>query len=782
MKRFSLPIRLKIPAAVIGFSLLMAVVILSLAYATVRTMATDNAREAMQRVSNSDRDAVEQWLQRAGADILSISANPTVAKSLGQLNSSLLELGQDPMAALRDAYVTRNPYPPAERFKLEKAEDKGGYHFRHAAVHGYFRAIIHSTGAYDVFLISVEGDVLYTYAKEADFATNLLSGPYASSELGLAFQRAVDLSAGETTLSDFAPYAPSNNAPAMFVATPVRDDYDTLVGVLAMQVPADRLDAILTDTGELGGFGQAYLVGSDGRARSPLPISKIGVQEAVLPLPHLNRSAYQPGTLLEDTPIQTGGVGLALSLPIEVPGIDWALVVEEDARDVMAGPQQFLQKVLLFSAGILALITLAGLWLAGSVTRPLARLSASISKVEAGNLAAGVSDLHRRDEVGAMARALDGLRSTLAAAKAEGDAQEAARNRRDTAVEAVRDALLHMSQGDLAGQISTPFPPELDSLRTDFNRAIAQISDTIAEVVSAAELIRSEADQLGGSASDLSRRTETQAATLEQSVAALDQLTQSVRSAAEAARSVEQIVLAARAEADQSAVVVNAAMSAMTEIETSSGHISQIIGVIDDIAFQTNLLALNAGVEAARAGDAGKGFAVVASEVRSLAQRSSSAAKEIKTLIATSGHQVGIGVERVGQTGLALTRIAGRVQEIATHIGGIASASGEQSAGLGEINTAMIQLDGVTQQNAAMVTNAETASQSLLQNAGQLQSLVSRFRTAGKPRRLPKGNAPGTPAAPALAEPALAPAAAVRPAHGRSGGAATASAAQWEDF
>ena len=200
-----------------------------------------------------------------------------------------------------------------------------------------------------------------------------------------------------------------------------------------------------------------------------------------------------------------------------------------------------------------------------------------------------------------------------------------------------------------------------------------------------------------------------------------------MKSAAEGAREVENIVRQARREAEESGAVVQGTVSAMTEIERSSDQISQIIGVIDDIAFQTNLLALNAGVETARAGDAGKGFAVVASEVRALAQRSSAAAKEIKTLIGTSTQHVGRGVDQVGCAGEALASIVNRVAHISTLVSDIAAGASEQSTGLAEINIGVTQLDQVTQQNAAMVEESTAASHSLHQEASDLAALVARF-------------------------------------------------------
>ena len=239
--------------------------------------------------------------------------------------------------------------------------------------------------------------------------------------------------------------------------------------------------------------------------------------------------------------------------------------------------------------------------------------------------------------------------------------------------------------------------------------------------------IRSASDEIATASDDLSRRTEQQAASLEETAAALDQITATVRRGAEGAKQATTAASGAKGDAVRSGEVMTDAVNAMGEIEQSSSQITQIIGVIDEIAFQTNLLALNAGVEAARAGDAGRGFAVVAQEVRALAQRSAAAAKEIETLIANSSAQVQRGVRLVGDTGQALSAIVAKVTEIDALIAEIAQSSEEQATGLAQVNTAVNQMDQVTQQNAAMVEEATAASSSLKSEALELANLVGRF-------------------------------------------------------
>src|SRR5690606_27104050 len=273
-------------------------------------------------------------------------------------------------------------------------------------------------------------------------------------------------------------------------------------------------------------------------------------------------------------------------------------------------------------------------------------------------------------------------------------------------------------------------------------------------------------------AQDMSNRTETQAATLEETAAALDEMTASVQSTAANAADADKAMGESGRQAQEGGQVVRRAISAMEAIEQSSRQITRITDVIDDIAFQTNLLALNAGVEAARAGDAGKGFAVVASEVRSLAQRASESAKEIKRLISQSTEQVESGSALVHATGQALDEMISRIGNVTTLIADIANSAREQSLGLSEINTGVKQLDEVTQRNAAVVVQSTTSAEALHDDAQRLAEGLSQFRLAA-------GQV--VPMSVRVAAPAPAPASEPAPAVRRTG-TDGGSLAQWEDF
>jgi methyl-accepting chemotaxis protein len=392
-----------------------------------------------------------------------------------------------------------------------------------------------------------------------------------------------------------------------------------------------------------------------------------------------------------------------------------------------------------------------------TVLSPIKQLASDMNQLAAGNIDLQLKGAERRDEIGAIGRAVRGFQEVIVAkAEAEAEAAEARRRvaadaeRREQAERQARAeaqaavvadlavGLAELADGNLTGRLRA-FPQDYKKLEDDFNAAIAKLQDAITVIAENGQGIRSGTGEISQAADNLSKRTEQQAASLEETAAALDEITATVRKTATGANHARQVVSTAKSEAEQSGIVVRNAVAAMSEIEKSSTQISQIIGVIDEIAFQTNLLALNAGVEAARAGEAGRGFAVVASEVRALAQRSAEAAKEIKALIQASTSQVSSGVDLVGQAGKALDRIALQVTELNGLVAEIAASAQEQSTALAEVNTAVNQMDQVTQQNAAMVEETTAASHSLAQEAERLSSLVGQFRTGHEsaPRAAP---------------------------------------------
>ncbi|HBF28215.1 methyl-accepting chemotaxis protein [Rhizobium sp.] len=426
---------------------------------------------------------------------------------------------------------------------------------------------------------------------------------------------------------------------------------------------------------------------------------------------------------------------------------DLSSAVNKKSDDLTAATSSTVVVTLVGVLGGLVLVLLVGFFAIRSwLVLPIRGLAGTMGTLAGGDLSAVVDGAARRDEVGTMAKAVqvfkdNGLRTReleQEAAKArsmsEVERERVAEVDRKRAAEMAKatsglgEGLQHLSNGNLTFELREPFAAEFEGLRTDFNNTVERLRETLSAVTVSTASIDGGSRELSESANDLSKRTEQQAAALEETAAALDQITTNVSNSSKRTEEARSVAIEANHAAQQSGQVVASAVNAMQRIEQSSNQISNIIGVIDEIAFQTNLLALNAGVEAARAGEAGKGFAVVAQEVRELAQRSAAAAKEIKDLIRNSATEVESGVKLVTATGEALKVIEGHVVSINTQLDAIATSAKEQSVGLAEVNTAVNQMDQVTQQNAAMVEEATAASTSLASESDKLRQLISQFQ------------------------------------------------------
>lgn len=285
------------------------------------------------------------------------------------------------------------------------------------------------------------------------------------------------------------------------------------------------------------------------------------------------------------------------------------------------------------------------------------------------------------------------------------------------------------AEGDLTKRTTITSQDELGQLGQAINAMLDNIANVVGEVRQAAEHVSTASNEITQGNEDLSQRTSAQAGALEETSASMEEMTSTIKQNADNAKQANQLAVTAREVAEKGGVVTEKAVSAMNEINKSSKKIADIINVIDEIAFQTNLLALNAAVEAARAGEQGRGFAVVASEVRNLAQRSATAAKEIKTLINESVEKVGDGSQLVNQSGQTLAEIVDSVKRVTDIIAEISAASQEQASGIDQVNKAVMQMDQSTQQNAALVEEATSASQSMKQQAGTLLEQVAFFKT-----------------------------------------------------
>ncbi len=428
-------------------------------------------------------------------------------------------------------------------------------------------------------------------------------------------------------------------------------------------------------------------------------------------------------------------------------------------------------------ATLILLGTLGGIYLfmVRLVARPVGQITTAIQDLAEGRLAGALQVADTQDEVGALGRAMRALQGQLA------QAEQSKAEQVELIVSTLGAALAQFKEGDLAARVTAALEGPFARLKTDFNAMASELEQVIGSVAGTATGVQTGSTEIRAASDDLASRTEQQAVNLESAANAMREVTAKVEQSAHNAGAVRETIVRATERANAGGDVVKRAVGAMDSIVDSSKQITQIIDLIDGIAFQTNLLALNAGVEAARAGEAGRGFAVVANEVRALAQRSAEAARDIKGLISGSAQHVEMGVHLVGQTGEALDAIITQVAEIGTLVEGIATAAVDQAASISKVNVTMGELDRMTQQNAAMVEESAAASRNLSGQAANLANLVTRFRGSGITASATSYAAPVAPrAAPAPLAPQPRPIAAAAPVRGNL--AVAVDEDNWSEF
>ncbi|MEZ5649190.1 MAG: methyl-accepting chemotaxis protein [Burkholderiaceae bacterium] len=574
----------------------------------------------------------------------------------------------DPVtAAAQYLFIVRNPNPLGKKDALDNPADVfAQYNMVHANYQKHFREFIKRFGYYDLFLVDAKTErVVYSVFKELDFATDLKHGPYSSSGLAEVSRKAIET--GKTSFVDYASYMPSYDAPASFVASPIRKGKE-IVGTLVFQMPVDRINAVLQEYGGLGETGDSVLTGADGLLRSQARHAKGNTILVERLDPQLAAPAIdgRSGTTIHTNP--DGEQELFSYQPVRAGDINWALLTHIDVDEVMASERAIEKHGLMFVAAAIFAAALVAIWWAGRLTRRLGGAPDEIVRVTeriAGGHLRHVPQTDREHMTGAM----------LAMAEMENRLHDVLSNAKRTAI---------------------------------------QVDAGTAEIAAGNQ--------------GLSVRTEEQASALQETAAATEQITATVRQNAEHSTQANQLAQSASAQAAHGGDVVAEAVRAMAGIDASSERIVNIIGVIDEIAFQTNLLALNASVEAARAGEQGRGFAVVANEVRTLAGRSAKAAQEIRDLIQESVVQVREGTSLVRRSGEALDAIVREVSLTGQLVNDICQASQEQSSGIDQINAALGDMDANTQQNAALVEEAAATAHAMHELAGRLGEMLSFFK------------------------------------------------------
>lgn len=848
------------------------------------------AQHDMKQVSVEASKTLKTYLESIKQDLLASSKSTVTAQILTAFNDGWNNIATDQKTYLQNQYIKKNPNPLGQKDKMMSANDGSYYSDVHKAYHSQFLAQKDAKGYYDIFLFNAEGDVIYSVFKEADYATNMNDGKWASTDLATVFKEARDAGSPDfISFKDFAPYGPSANAPASFIAAPIYNEANEFIGAIAYQMPVDNFNAVFNMQDPKM---TSYLVGTDNLLRSDNPKTE-GINDILTTSAPLENISSYAGQVLENQKGLAFEEAIYAIEPLNFGGTEWYSVVEMDNNYINSKIDGLQLWTMALSILSVVLVAIGGLFATKRVSQPIGDLSETVEKIaqgysvdipyrdygdEIGSLARSMTAIHQRAvESARIQTAVEEARSSMMIADIEGKViynnktianklqdsrkylnlhmpridvddltksylsdfhgengeqintllqnlkepyiselqfdnryfdsvirpvydksgnhlgfvsewrektgevlaeQEKIRIRaNEESIEAqiseviqnaacgnfkskldiqsndrafiksvseginqicgavddffqeLNSTVSSFAEGDLTKSLKGTYSGQFEEVKGNLNGSFQTLSSTIKQIATVGNGIRSASGDITQGADDLSGRTEAQAASIEETVATMEQISASVRNNANSAVQASNLAAETLTQAEEGSRVVSQAVDAMQSLENSSHRIAEIVSVIDSIASQTNLLALNAAVEAARAGEAGKGFAVVASEVRTLASRCSEAARDIRGLITGSNAQVTDGVKLVNATGSALRQIVESVNDVSQTIASISSASREQATGVEEISGAISQMDEMTQQNASLSDESASAARSLAKEAEQLAQLIRHFKT-----------------------------------------------------
>jgi len=744
----------------------------------------DEMEHRLEAISLGKAKQVSEYFATIKEDLLFFSHLPLTLKATVDFTDAYAGVDGDKTKVLQSAFIYDNPNPTGQKYLLDRPNDSLMYGYVHEVYHPVFRSLMEARDYYDIFLFNAEGDLIYSVYKELDYATNFSANgdEWASSDLGKTFQQSVGLKEGEISIFDFAPYGPSANAPAAFVGAPIYKNDGNVAGVIAFQMPVGRIDAIMGGTAGLGETGETLLVGSDGFLRA----DSVRTEENDVLVTHINdelaKSALD-GMKHQGTITDYGSYELfAISEPVDIPGLKWAVVAVQGTEEINA-PIVAMRNVMIVVGAIMVLVAgLIGVAFAKSISKPISILTSTMRRLVTGEYDLEVAGKTKSNELGEMARAVEVFRENgLKVAELTRENEISSERRlkeRSQMMQELQQAFGAVVDGATAGdfgkRVTAEFPDEelnalaaginnlvetvdrglsetghvlsalaktdltkrvdgtyegaFDKLKSDTNAVASNLTMIVGQLRGTSGALKTATGEILSGANDLSDRTTKQAATIEETSAAMEQLANTVMQNAERAKEARKHSQNVTNTAEQGGETMVQANTAMDQITESAAKISNIIGMIDDIAFQTNLLALNASVEAARAGEAGKGFAVVAIEVRRLAQSAAQASSEVKVLIEQSETEVSIGSKFVAEAAGQLTSMLEIARSSNKLIEQISIESQEQASSIDEVNMAVRQMDETTQHNAALVEETNAAIEQTESQANELDRIVGVFK------------------------------------------------------
>lgn len=730
-------IKFKIPLVSVVFLFVLNVLLVSLAAMQMQTALLEEAQNKLDLNRVAKAIEIEDYFSAIDKNLELTATNPNTVAAITDFVDGWSDFGEDPTSALQQIYITDNSFPEGEKHMLVAAGGGSYYSSIHTVFHPWFRALQDAHGYHDVFLFDLDGNMIYSVAKEFDFATNILSGRWRGSGLSRLVANVLGSTSNSTFFEDFSAYAPSNGAPASFIGRAVYDAEGTRVGVIAYQMPIDRLNDTMSERTGLGETGETYLVGDDNLMRtdgrfdegSTILKKKIDTESV--------RRALD-GEVATELSENSRGVRVVSSFqPIGFHSAHWALVAEIDESEMQAPIFDQIVTLMLTSLAIILLLAAAAYYVGVRLATPISKISDVAGALAGGDLDTEIPYSNKTDEVGELANSIVKFRDSVQEAedlRAQAEAADQERQELEK-LEEQRQHIRKIQQQERERQMEEQAAEQQRAQRIEladqFEEGVAGI---ITHVIAKVELLKQSANMVESSAQDTAKRSsesvgdskdagssvETVAVGAEEMQSSISSITTRVEQASENTRTANQAASEAAGQVDL--------------LDGVAQQVGAVVKLINEISEQTNLLALNATIEAARAGDAGKGFAVVASEVKNLASQTGNATQEIEAQIAAMQDAIRTAISSVRGVTDQISHIDEIAEEIASAVQQQLTATDEirSAASVAAEKTALVaeSIDSVglaAQANAQTMGSVEEAISELLQLATSLDHEVSSF-------------------------------------------------------
>jgi methyl-accepting chemotaxis protein len=709
-KLTNLKIAQKLPLSIVGCALIAALSVgVSSYFQAASTVETTT--DAKFDATLADRgEAFSRYLSSIEQDLAIMAESPLIQSAVVDFSRAWNTLGTNATGHLQDIYINSNPHPTGSKHLLDAGADGSFYSNLHAQYHPWVRTFLEQKGYYDIFLFDLKGNLIYSVFKELDYATNINSGEWKDSDLGVVFRETLSAADAATTpFTDFTPYAPSAGAPASFIARAVFDDTGKKIGVISFQMPIDVINKFMQSAVGLGETGEVLLVGEDRLMRADSRLS----ETSTLLVKWVDTPAIAEVFAGAETARSNGDVNhlennvRTYARGIEFLGVKWALAAQITEAEVTSGLTTMRNIIALITLTLIALITGAGVYLSRQIANPISHTTDAMNRLAAGETEMEIANADRTDEIGEMARAVEVFkqnaidRITLEAAQAE---EQKAKEARTAAIEGLISGF-DSSMSQMLGAVSA---------------AATEMEHTASAMTATSETTNAKSTAIAAASEEASTNVQTVAG-------AAEELSSSIQ---EIRRQVEQstnVTLKATQTAQDASERIEGMSSAAKQI-------GEVVTLIQDVAEQTNLLALNATIEAARAGDAGKGFAVVASEVKELANQTARATEEISQQISavqSSTDEAVVAIREVTTTVGEISEISGAIAssieqqqeatvEISSNVQEAASSSNEVTSNVSGVSSA-------AQESAGAATQVQAAAGELAGQSESLKSTVDNF-------------------------------------------------------